>query len=290
MFVIMGATGHVGRAAANALLAGGHAVTILTRRPDKAHGWQEKGARVLEADAEDVSSMRVAFRTGRRAFLLNPPAAPDTDTDETEVRTARNIVEAVRDSGLEKVVAASTYGARPGRGVGDLTTLWELEAGLQELAIPAAINRGAFYMSNWIAQAAVVRKTGKLPSMFPADAALPMVAPDDLGEQAAARLLSPVDDVSLRYVEGPARYTPLDIANAFSAAMKRVVEVDVVPRSEWETAYRRLGFSEEAARAYTKMTAASLDEGFFTPRAFIRGSTTLKEFVERSLSGQIRKA
>ena len=265
-------------------------MTILTRRTDEAGDWREKGALTHQADAEDVSSMRAAFRTGRRAFLLNPPAAPDTNTDETEVRTARNIVEAVRESGLEKVVAASTYGARPGRGVGDLTTLWELEAGLRELSIPAAINRGAFYMSNWTAQAAAVRETGKLQSMFPADVALPMVAPDDLGKRAAARLLSPVGDVSLQYIEGPTRYTPRDIVNAFAAVMNRVVQVEVVPPIEWEAAYRKLGFSVEAAKAYSKMTAASLDEGFFTPDAFVRGTMTLEEFVRLNVADHSRRA
>lgn len=284
MFIIMGATGHVGRAVANTLLENGQAVTILTRRPDKAGEWSEKGASVLQADAEDVPSMRAAFRSGRRAFLLNPPAAPDTDTDATELRTARNIVEAVRGSGLEKVVAASTYGARPGNGIGDLTTLWELEEGLREQSIPAAINRGAFYMSNWTASANTVRKTGKLPSMFPADIMLPMVAPDDLGKAAAARLLTPLDDVSLRYVEGPARYTPQDIANAFAAVLNRDVEVEVIPRDGWEAAYKKLGFSDPAAKAYTKMTATSLDEGFFTPDSAIRGTTTLEEFVTSSVA------
>jgi len=151
MYVVMGATGHVGAAVAETLLASGEDVTILTRRPERAGRWRDKGASVAMADVEDVDSLRAAFRRGQRAFLLNPPADVAGDTDATERRTIANILAALEDSGLEKVVAASTYGARPGQGIGDLTTLWELEEGLRRQPIPAAINRGAYYMTNWAA-------------------------------------------------------------------------------------------------------------------------------------------
>ncbi|NEI72499.1 NAD(P)H-binding protein [Rhizobium lusitanum] len=279
MFIVMGATGHVGRAVANALLADRKDVTVLTRQPDQANEWREKGALVLRADAEDVASMQTAFRSGRRAFLLNPPARPDTDTNATELRTARNILAALDGSGLEKVVAASTYGARPGNGIGDLTTLWELEEGLRRQAIPAAINRGAYYMSNWTSLADTVRTTGELSTMFPADTVMPMVAPEDLGQAAAARLLSSITETELQYVEGPQRYTPTDVANAFAAVFERDVAVNVIKRGQWKTAYRKLGFSDAAAHAYTRMTEESLDNGFFKPRNPKRGMMDLQRFV-----------
>lgn len=284
MFIVMGATGHVGRTVADVLLADGQAVTILTRHPARADEWRQKGARVRQADAEDAASLHAAFRTGRRAFLLNPPAAPDTDTDATELRTIGNILAALDDCGLEKVVAASTYGARAGHGIGDLTTLWSLEEGLRQQPVPAAINRGAYYMSNWTALTDAVRQTGRLPSMFPADIEMPMVAPEDLGKAAAAQLLAPISDTQIRYVEGPRRYTPNDVAAAFAQALDCDVSVDVTPRDQWEAAYRNLGFSDEGARAYTRMTAESLDRGFFKPENPVRGTIGLLDFVKSNIA------
>lgn len=279
MYVVMGATGHVGGAVAQTLLASGEQVTILTRRPERAGRWRDKGASVAMADVEDVDSLRAAFRRGRRAFLLNPPADIAGDTDAAERRTIANILAALEDSGLEKVVAASTYGARPGQGVGDLTTLWELEEGLRRQPIPAAINRGAYYMTNWAGLLETVTQTGKLPSMFPADMPMPMVAPADLGEAAAARLLTPVEDVGVRYVEGPQRYTPQDVAQAMARTLGRGVAVEVAPRDRWETIYKGLGFSDEAARAYVRMTAVTLDEGFDMLSDVVRGHVSLADFI-----------
>lgn len=279
MYVVMGATGHVGGAVAQTLLASGEQVTILTRRPERAGRWRDKGASVAMADVEDVDSLRAAFRRGRRAFLLNPPADIAGDTDAAERRTIANILSALEDSGLEKVVAASTYGARPGQGIGDLTTLWELEEGLRRQPIPAAINRGAYYMTNWAGLLETVTQTGKLPSMFPADMPMPMVAPADLGEAAAARLLTPVEDVGVRYVEGPQRYTPQDVAQAMARTLGRGVAVEVAPRDRWETIYKGLGFSDEAARAYVRMTAVTLDEGFDMLSDVVRGHVSLADFI-----------
>ncbi|MFS0738204.1 NmrA family NAD(P)-binding protein [Sphingomonas sp. 1P06PA] len=284
MFIVMGATGNVGAAVADALLNHGEQVTILTRHPEGAGEWENKGAKVAQADAEDTSSLKAAFRTGRRAFLLNPPADPSGDTDATERRTIANMLAALDGSGLEKLVAASTYGAQPGNAIGDLSTLWELEEGLRSQPIPTAINRGAYYMTNWLGFADAVCETGELPSMFPADTKMPMVAPADLGRAAAERLLSPTSDTGTWYVEGPARYTPRDVANAFAASLGRTVTVEVAPRDSWEAVFRSAGSSAEAATAYARMTAVSLDSGFDKFAAPVRGITDLDTFIATALS------
>lgn len=283
MFVVMGATGHVGSAVAETLLEEGKPVTILTRHPESAASWRKKGATVCFADAEDPQSIHDALQGASRAFVLNPPADPKSDTDATELRTVANILSALGDTGLDKVVAASTYGAQPGRAIGDFTTLWQLEEGLRKLPIPTSINRGAYYMSNWLAFADVARQTGMLPSMFPADAEIPMVAPEDLGRVAAKRLQTPSKDTEIAYVEGPQRYTPRDVARAFSDALGHKVEVQVVPPEGFEEAYKQAGFSPKAAMAYAHMTKLSIDNDFDKPASPIRGNVSLQSFISQAL-------
>lgn len=287
MYVVMGATGHVGSATAAALLAQGRQVTIVTRDVSHARSWREKGAEIAKADVEDEASLRAAFRRGRRAFLLNPPADTGLDTDLVERRTVAGILGALADSGLVKVVAESAGGAQRGSRIGDLSVLWELEQGLNRLPIPAAINRAAYYMSNWDAQLDSIRKTGKLSTMFPAELPIPMVAPRDLGEVAAQRLVSSLDDVGIRYVEGPKRYSSEEVAKAFSKALGRPVEVVVTPRAQWKDAFRKLGFSEAAADSYARMTGVSIDSGFDLPKDAVRGTTTVEDYV-RDLVGRSR--
>lgn len=289
MYVIMGGTGHVGSETVIELLNRRQSVTIVTR--DAARAGRMLARRIskqvdyVEADVEDVASLRAVFRRGRRAFLLNPNADPSSDTDAVERRTVAKILEALQGSGLEKVVAASTGGAQPGERLGDLNVLWEFEQGLGRQAIPAAINRGAYYMSNWDAPLESVHATGKLPTMFPADLPIPMVAPRDLGMVAAERLMSPLDDVGVRHIEGPVRYPSSEVAAVLSKVFDRPVNLEVAPRAQLKQAFMGLGFSDAAADSYARMTAVCIDNRFqLSDQNPIRGTTTLESYFRDAVT------
>ncbi|RYE70525.1 MAG: NAD-dependent epimerase/dehydratase family protein [Rhizobiaceae bacterium] len=280
MFVIMGATGHVGSATARALLEAGEHVTIVTRHAGGGVELRKLGAEIAVADVEDVATLRAAFQRGRRALLLNPPGDVTKDSDAIERRGVANILAALVGSGLEKVVAESTAGAQPGDRIGDLSVLWELEQGLLAQPIPAAINRAAYYMSNWNMQLESAYETGTLTTMFPADLKVPMIAPADLGEFAAERLLSSHADVGIRMVEGPARYSSREVADAFASALDRQVSLKTTPAGHWKDSFLELGFSEEAADSYGRMTQVTVEIGFDAPGEALRGRITLQSYVD----------
>ncbi|WP_129794347.1 NmrA family NAD(P)-binding protein [Sphingosinicella sp. CPCC 101087] len=280
MFIILGGTGHVGSAAAKALLDQGEAVTIVTRNPSKAEPMRARGAAIAVADVRDVEAMRQVFRRGRRLFMLNPPADPATDTDAVERETIRCLLQALDQSGLEKIVAQSTYGARPGERCGDLTTLHELEVGLGRQEIPVSIIRAAYYMSNWDGLFDVAVADGVLPTMLPEDLRIPMVAPQDIGKFAARLLAEPAERTGLHHVEGPERYTPRDVAIAFGKTLGKPVRPVAIPRDQWIETFRELGFSEPAAASYARMTVVTVDEAYEPPEAPVRGEVTLERYVE----------
>ncbi|MGH6613064.1 NmrA family NAD(P)-binding protein [Sphingomonas sp.] len=284
MYIILGGTGHVGSAAAKTLLAQGAPVTIVTRDEGKAGELKQAGATLAVADVGDPDALRRVLATGRRAFLLNPPADPKTDTDAEEKRTIASILAALDGSGLEKVVAESAYGAQPGDRLGDLGTLYTLEQGLKTQPIPASIIRAAYYYSNWDASLDTAREQGVVHTMLPVDFALPMVAPQDLGEQAARLLTEPADRTGTHYVEGPERCSAADVAAAFAAAFGKPVKVVATPREQWVESFTALGFSDAAAESYARMTAITLDKGE-APEAPIRGSVTLDDYVADLVRG-----
>lgn len=286
MFVVMGGTGHVGSSVAHASLDAGEKVTIVARRADTAVDLGAKGALIAVADVTDVETLRAAFRQGRRAFLLNPPGDTSKDSDAIERHQVANILSALEGSGLEKVVAASVSGAPQGERIGDLGVLWELEQGLRAQPIPAAINRGGYYMSNWVGQRESVGDSGAPVTMFPADLAIPMVAPADLGAFAAKRLLSSQNDVGPRSVQGPERYSSHDVANAFAAVLGCDVRVVVTPSGQWKEAFRDLGFSEESAESYRRMTEITVEQGGVPADDPWRGSTTLGAYIHALVARQ----
>ena len=111
-----------------------------------------------------------------------------------------------------------------------------------------------------------------------------MVAPLDLGRAAAERLVSDLHDVGIRYVEGPRRYSPREVAGVLSHMLGIRVDVQVTPRDQFKEAFRSLGFSESAADAYARMTQVSIDGGFDRPGNALRGSTTLEDYLGGQLA------
>jgi uncharacterized protein YbjT (DUF2867 family) len=60
MHIVLGATGHVGAALVDALLARGEPVTIVVRNRAKARPFETRGALVEVADIHDVDALRRA--------------------------------------------------------------------------------------------------------------------------------------------------------------------------------------------------------------------------------------
>ncbi|MBF9048665.1 NmrA family NAD(P)-binding protein [Roseobacter sp. HKCCD9010] len=285
MHIILSGTGQVGSATARALLQAGQAVTIVTRDPQRAEALAKKGAHVAVADLRDRDALGDIFRSGQRAFVLNPPADPSTDTDKEERQNVAAILAALEGSGLEKIVAASTYGAFEGERCGDLTVLHELETQLLAQSIPTAINRGGYYFSDWAGMAGMVQESGLLPSFFPADLSIAMVAPHDLGLEAARRMMSDVSDIGIEHIEGPEHYTPNDVAAAFAEVLGREVEVQEIPQDQLENTFIQFGFSEHAAASYACMTRRLIDGKIEMVGKAIKGQTGLKSYIASALKG-----
>jgi hypothetical protein len=115
--------------------------------------------------------------------------------------------------------------------------------------------------------------------MYPADLAIPMVAPEDLGHSAGRLLTLSEVRAQLVHVEGPKPYSSNDVARAFASALGREVEPDVIPESRWHGSFKELGFSDAAASSYARMTKVSVEGGFEMPEHPTRGPTTLESYI-----------
>lgn len=283
MHIVLGGTGHVGAALVEALLSHGETVALVARDRSKARALEARGARVVIADIRDVDALRRAYRQGERLYMLNPPAAPSTDTQARERETVASMLRALEGSGIKKVVAHSTFGARPGDMIGDLNVLYELEEGLKRIGVPTSVLRAAYYMSNWDSALASARTEGIVQTFFPVDLKIPMVAPRDLGDAAAKLMMAPIEQTECVYVEGPARYSSADVAAAFAGALGRDVRAKSIPERDWVESFKKLGFSDEGARSYANMTRTVCEDDFPPARGTRQGNITLAEYIGASL-------
>ncbi|CCH52866.1 NmrA family protein [Fibrisoma limi BUZ 3] len=284
MHILLGGTGRVGSVVAQTLLERGESVTIITSKPDKIDEWQRREANVAVVNVLHTQALHEVLKTGNRLFLLNPPAAPSTDTAAEERKTLTSILRALDGSGIEKVVAQSTYGAQPGDRVGDLGVLYEMEQALQNMQVPVSILRAAYFMSNWDMALQTARQDGVVHTFFPTDLKLPMVSPLDIGQVAADLMMEPLSQTGLHYVEGPELYSSTDVANAFANVLEKPVTAIETPPAHWITALTSVGFSQPAAESMAAMTEIVRNQAYELPTSPIRGSITLKEYINELIS------
>lgn len=118
---LIGASGFVGTAILNELLARGHRVTAVVRNPGKI-GIKSPSLTVVQADVTDTSAL-VAACKGRDAVIsaYNPGWANPNINEET-LRNYPLILEAVRQSGVRRLLCvggAGTLFCAPGLRVVD---------------------------------------------------------------------------------------------------------------------------------------------------------------------------
>ncbi|RZM23063.1 MAG: NAD-dependent epimerase/dehydratase family protein, partial [Pedobacter sp.] len=136
MYAILGGTGHIGTALAQQLLDRTKSILIIGHSADKRKEWKDKGAAYELADVLDSEKIGHFFAQAERLFILNPPADPAGDAEQTELAQVQSIGYALKGLTPKKIVMASTYGARDEKNIFDLGTLYQLEQILKAQGSP----------------------------------------------------------------------------------------------------------------------------------------------------------
>jgi uncharacterized protein YbjT (DUF2867 family) len=234
MYAIMGITGQVGSAAAKYLLERGERVRAIVRNRSRAAAWATRGAEIVVADWSDAEALTAAFTGVEGVFVMLPANfAPDADFAEPRA-LIDTLTAALRKAQPPKIVALSSIGAQQERDLGLITQLHLLEQALDALPMPRAHVRAAWFMENLRWDVPLAQCEGRLAShLQPLDRPIPMVSTDDVGRTVASTLEETWFGRRVIEVEGPRRYSPLDMAQSLAAVLEHDVETIAIPREQW---------------------------------------------------------
>ncbi len=253
MYVVAGVTGHTGRAAAEALLARGEKVRVILRDASKAAEWKKRGAEVAVADLSDAEALTQAFSGAQGAYLLIPPQYSASDLIEAQRKMTDRVAEAVKSSGIPRVVLLSSIGAQHPDGTGPIRSLHHTEASLRKAAKNLTILRAAYFLENWAPMLGEAKAKGVLPTLLTPGRAIPMVATKDIGRAAADALLDPPSGTRVIELSGPRDFSPEDVAAAVGRRLGRAVEILALPLEAAVPAFTAAGFSAGTAKLFEEM-------------------------------------
>lgn len=285
MHIILGAAGQVGSQVVRELHRKGEPVTAVIR--NKASAVPCDGIETRIADLSDGPALKEIFREGQTVFLLTPenPSSGDVIGDTRKILA--NYHDAIRDSGIRKIVGLSSMGAQHPAGTGNLVMSYLLEHSFPDIPVQQVFIRPAYYYSNWLGFAGIAQETGVLPSFLPVNLKIPMTAPPDVAGFIASVLADTQNTGSGTFeITGPLPYSPSDVAGVFGEFFQRPVTAQQIPPEQWKESLISAGFSENASDNLILMTQAVIDgkaRPEFTEDTVIRLRTSLKDFLYGNL-------
>jgi uncharacterized protein YbjT (DUF2867 family) len=233
MHIILGAAGQVGSQVVRELHRKGEPVTAVIR--NRASATPCDGIETRVADLSDGPALNEIFRDGLTVFLLTPenPSSGDIIGDTRKILA--NYHDAIRDSGIRKIVGLSSMGAQHPEGTGNLVMSYLLEHAFPDIPVQQVFIRPAYYYSNWLGFAAIAQETGVLPSFLPVDLKIPMTAPPDVAGFIASVLTDTRNTRSRTFeIAGPSLHSPSDVAGVLGDLFHRPVTAQQIPSEQWK--------------------------------------------------------
>jgi len=251
VIAVIGATSEVGSIVVRELEAKGVAV----RRISRADG----------VNIGDATALVKAITGVDGAYVMLPfdMAAPDLHVREAEL--AKMIANALKQTGVSRVVSLSTASAHLKNHTGSGRAGGILEEHLDVIGIPELTHlRAAFFMENFVKgmNFATQADTGVYSSAFNADRPIAMVAAKDIGIVAADILSGTAfHEPHVRELLGPRDYTLREATAILAAAYgSTAVKYQQGTYEETRAAMLSLGVSESFADAVVE-TAKSFNRG-----------------------------
>ena len=267
MICIFGASGNTGGAAAAFLLKKGKQVRVVGRQREKLAPLAKAGAESCVGDIESSGFVREALSGAEAAYLLIPPNMATNDFRAYQTRVIDALAGGIEATGVRHVALLSSLGAHHTQGTGPIVALHDFEERLKRVAgLNALFLRAGFFMENVLMGLGSVRAQGIYSGFMPAEAAVPMIAPADIGSYAGGRLERlDFSGKSVVHLIGPKAITT-ELVGIIGQAIGKPVRYVQVSLGDVEQGLRQAGLSPSLVSAFMEMYRGA-GQGLIAPEA-----------------------
>jgi uncharacterized protein YbjT (DUF2867 family) len=183
LILVTGATGQQGGAVARELIAAGHKVRALTRKPesDAAKALAAQGAEVVQGDLDHEASLVRAVEGAWGVFAMQNTWEAGVEREEEQ---GKRLAAVAREQGVKHYVYSSVGSAQHETGIPHFDNKWRVEETVRSYGFPShTILRPVFFMENWTSpwfKPAI--DEGNLAIGIEPDTKLQMIAVADIGK------------------------------------------------------------------------------------------------------------
>jgi nucleoside-diphosphate-sugar epimerase len=282
---LTGSLGNISKPLADILIKNGHEVTIISSDSKKLSAIEALGAKAAIGSISDISFLTNAFMGAHAIYTMVPPNWGVSNYRQYIAETGKNYLEAIKASGVKRVVNLSSIGAHLSGGTGPIAGLYDVEHELNTLdGVAIKHLRAGFFFINFFFDISTIRKMGIMGNNYGEKTKLVMVHPKDIAAAAAQDLQGSFEGKSHRYVVSDEREIS-EIVKILGTAIGKP-ELPWVEFSDADTfaGMTAAGMSEAIAGVYVEMGNAVksgiLFEDFNQHRPEVWGTTKLEDFAK----------
>ncbi|MGH7318219.1 MAG: NmrA/HSCARG family protein [Candidatus Rokuibacteriota bacterium] len=233
LILVTGATGQQGGAVARELLARGHKVRAMTRKPDgpAAQALARLGADVVKGDLDDAESLKRAIQGAWGVFAVQNTWEAGVEKEEVQ---GKRMAEIAKQGGVQHFVYTSVGSAHRKTGIPHFDNKWRIEETVRRLGFPShVIIRPVFFMDNFLSgwfKPGIDQ--GKLMIGLKPTTVLQMIAVSDVGKYGALAFEKHKELNRQEFdIAGDAHTMP-ETAKILSKATGRTITFEQVPIAE----------------------------------------------------------
>ncbi|HTD39002.1 MAG TPA: NAD(P)H-binding protein [Mucilaginibacter sp.] len=285
--VITGSLGHIGLPLTKELVQKGHKVTVVSSNPEKQAAIEALGASAAIGSIEDADFLTATF-TGADAVYTMIVAGnysdPNFDLMAEGRKLANNYEQAIRRSGVKRVVHLSSIGAHMDKGNGILASYYNVEKILGTLPPDVAITfmRPVGFYYNLYAFLPLIKTQGVIAANYGEDDKEPWVSPIDIAAAVAEEIVKPFEGRNIRYVASE-ELTGNEVAGILGAAIgKPDLKWIIIPGEQVLNGMIAAGMNPAVAAGLVEMNASRrtvLYEDYYRNRPVL-GKVKMTEFAK----------
>ena len=309
--IITGSLGNVSKPLTQELVQKGHGVTVISSKPEKKAAIEKLGAKAAIGTLDDVKFITETFTGADAVYCMIPPFDyfdANLDIMAATRKLMNNYAQAIRDSGVKKVIHLSSIGAHTDKGNGLLAFHHLAESILKELPADITIIHmrptgfynnifdfketikgkgflGIFltlrYSGLW---ALLTGKRGVIAANYGADDKSPWVSPKDIAAATAEEIITPFTGRKVRYVASE-ELTCNEIAKTIGTAVgKPYLKWVLMSDKDMLGGLKMFGMPQSRAEGVVAMNAGIhsglVNEDYYRNRPKVMGKVKLKDFAK----------
>jgi len=255
MILVTSAAGKTGQAVIRALVARGVAVRAFVRSAAHRELLKTIGATdvVIGALDDDAALLRAMHETDA-VYHICPNVSPH------ELAYADAVIAAAEAAEVPRLVYHSVLHPQV-EAMPHHFAKMRVEEMLFSSELDWTILQPAAYMQNILGELDRIRNDGVYRVPYPVETPLSLVDLDDVGAVAALVLTQDGHAHATYELAGTPPQSPLDVAEAFAAALGREVRAEAESIKTWQARARTGGMDEHAVTALTKMFVSYAGDG-----------------------------